>query len=247
MSNSVSLQGLFGGLQEEMLAGLNTSKTLGHPTDIGDNSEKRWLKWFNDYLPKRYKAAKATIIDCKGNKSDQIDIVLYDNQYSYLAFNANDILFLPAESVYAVFEVKQNLNKEHMEAAEQKAESVRKLYRTSREIPSAGGILSAKPLHRILSGILTTSSDWNPPFSAPFMKCLSKSLDIQQIDFGCVLEQGTFYYNYEDETLKISNKDDSLVCFFFQLLIELQKIGTVPAIELSKYMKALSFTKKEIK
>lgn len=42
--------------------------------------------WFNDYLPKRYKAAKATVVDSQGNISEQIDLALYDIQYSYLAF-----------------------------------------------------------------------------------------------------------------------------------------------------------------
>ena len=104
------LKNLFATLQSDMISKANFSTILNHPTDRGDNSEESWIKWFCDYLPKRYKAAKATIIDSNGNISNQIDLVVYDAQYSYLAFNENDILYIPAESV-------------------------RKLYRTSVTIP----------------------------------------------------------------------------------------------------------------
>ena len=74
------LKKTFRSLQQKMIAQCGLSDCLSHPTDKGDNLEKTWLKWFQTYLPKRYKAAKATIIDSNGAKSSQIDIVLYDAQ-----------------------------------------------------------------------------------------------------------------------------------------------------------------------
>lgn len=236
------LKKLFAALQADMISKANFSTILNHPTDRGDNSEESWIKWFCDYLPKRYKAAKATIIDSNGNVSNQIDLVVYDAQYSYLAFNENGILYIPAESVYAVFEVKQDLTKEHMEYAGRKAESVRKLYRTSKAIPYAGGVYSPKPLHRILAGILTTTSGWTEPFGTSFQKCLSEFTDGQQIDCGCILEGGAFWYDYTSKNLKRSIQEESLIYFYLQLLILLQKIGTVPAIDLAAYMKVLEIS-----
>lgn len=244
-NNTPILSRLFGSLQSEMSAKMCSSSSMNHPTDMGDNTEKSWIEWFNHYLPKRYKAAKATVIDSLGSVSDQIDIVLYDGQYSYLAFNQNSILYVPAESVYAVFEIKQTLNKKHMEYAGQKAESVRNLQRTSAPIPTASGMVDPKPLHRIVAGILTTSSEWKNPFATPFKKCLSNYNELQQIDCGCVLNEGAFYYDYGEGILKTSSNEESLVSFFLQLLILLQEIGTVPAIDLHEYMKALSI-KEEI-
>lgn len=60
---------------------------------------------------------KATIIDSAGNQSEQIDLVIYDAQYSYLVFTQGNRKLIPAESVYAVFEVKQELNKAYIEYA----------------------------------------------------------------------------------------------------------------------------------
>ncbi|MBO6231161.1 MAG: hypothetical protein J6O50_11415 [Ruminiclostridium sp.] len=245
MSTSVTLKSLFQALQKEMISNAELSRQLDHPTDKGDNTEISWVDWFIKYLPNRYEAAKATIIDCNSKISNQIDVVIYDRQYSYLVCNHNGILYIPAESVYAVFEVKQNLNKAHMEYAGDKAESVRNLHRTSAPIPHAGGEFPPKTPHRIIAGILTTNSDWKKPFSVPFMNCISKYSDLQQIDCGCVLNGGAFYYDYKNRMLKTSSSEDSLVYFFLQLLIDLQKIGTVPAIDLNEYIKALTINEEK--
>lgn len=246
MSENTKLTELFTALQTDMTSKAEFSSVLAHPTDRGDNSEESWIKWFSAYLPQRYKAAKATIIDAIGHISDQIDLVLYDAQYSYLAFNENGILYIPAESVYAVFEIKQELNKVHMEYAGKKAESVRKLHRTSAATPYAGGTYPPKPLHRILSGILTTRSGWSEPYSDPFKKCIEAYTADQQVDCGCVLEGGAFYYDYDTSVLQKSGEAESLVFFFLRLLILLQNMGTVPAIDLAEYMKALDVQEEKV-
>lgn len=87
--SSSTLKSLFSTLQDRMITDAKFSEVVYHPVDKGDNSEKNWLTWFQEYLPRRYKAAKATVIDSKGNHSEQIDIVLYDRQYSYLVLNQN--------------------------------------------------------------------------------------------------------------------------------------------------------------
>ena len=246
MGNSTTLNDLFKSLQEQMIAGLNSSKIIRHPTDKGDNAEVEWISWFNKYLPNRYKAAKATVIDSSGGISEQIDVVLYDSQYSYLACNNNDILYVPAESVYAVFEVKQKLTKEYMEYAGKKAESVRNLYRTSAPIPYANGCYNPKKLHRIISGILTTTSSWANTYGTPFRNCLQKFIENQQVDCGCVLKEGSFFFDYEKSLLKTSDKNESLVFFFLELLSSLREMGTVPAIDFGAYEQSLSLHEEKL-
>lgn len=247
MNEKTNLKSLFTALQEDMLAKAQFSNVLNHPVDKGDNCEENWIKWFEDYLPKRYKASKATVVDSHGNISEQMDIVLYDVQYSYLAFNQNDIMYIPAESVYAVFEVKQQLNKVHMEYAGKKAESVRNLFRTSASIPHAGGVYPPKPLHRILAGVLTTTTEWKEPFGNPFKKCLNGYSENQRIDCGCVLQGGAFCFDYNTKTLRKSTQEESLVSFFLQLLISLQNMATVPAIDYAEYMKVLGISEELLK
>lgn len=234
------LKELFKAFQDKMLNDANCSRAINHTVDKGNIAEETWIKWFNSYLPKRYSASKATVIDCHSNTSDQIDIVLYDTQYSHMVFEHCNIKYIPAESVYAIFEIKPTLNKKNLEYAGDKAKSVRKLYRTSTDIHHAGGCYKPKELFHIISGILTTDSDWSMPFDSNVIKNLNRFNLEQQIDFGCVLNAGSFYYNYEEKSIQISEPSESLVFFFLQLLCSLQKMGTVPAIDLKQYMRNLN-------
>ena len=84
--------------------------SFAHPGAKGDGSENVWLELLNTYLPKRYQAANAFVVDSDGVFSDQIDVVVFDRQYSPFVFHYEKQVIIPAESVYAVFEAKQTLN-----------------------------------------------------------------------------------------------------------------------------------------
>lgn len=240
--NKILIHDLFLGLQDEMTASLITKrKGIKHPGAKGSSTETSWLKMLKTYLPKRYDAEKAFVLDSKGNISDEIDIVIFDRQYSPFLFNHDGALYIPAESVYCVIEVKPSFNKEVLEYAGKKAGSVRRLYRTSAPIPHAGGQFKPKKLFNIISGIVVLDSEWSPAFGKPFENCL-QSLDLKEkIDFGCVLKEGSFFASYSKKGLSIqkSNSKTSLIYFFLKLLSELQKIGTVPAIKIDEYWKII--------
>lgn len=244
--SEVNLKKIYAGMQQEMLGKLQVgAMSFVHPGTMGDNSEANWIEWFKNYLPKRYKVAKGIIIDSTGNQSDQIDLVIYDAQYSYLVFNQGDSKLIPAESVYAVFEVKQDLNKDHIEYAGEKAISVRSLHRTSAPIKYAGGEYPPKPLHEILAGVLTTRSSWSEPIASNTVKYIKERSYKEHLDFVCsisnntfVVENNTFVSEYDPERtpiIRFCEKDESLVFLLLNLLRRLQDIGTVPAIDYSKY------------
>ena len=110
----------------------------------GDASEGVWLDLLHRYLPKRYQAAKAHVVDSAGTFSEQIDVVVFDRQYSPFIFEFEGQTVIPAESVYGVFEAKQTINADLVKYAQGKVESVRRLHRTSLPIPHAGGMYDAK-------------------------------------------------------------------------------------------------------
>jgi hypothetical protein len=158
-----SLPQLLAGLHDEIQQQLSTArKSFGHPTTKGDASEGVWLELLDTYLPERYRAATAHVVDSDGNFSDHIDVVVFDRQYSPFIFSFKGRKVIPAEGVYAVFEAKQTLNAELVRYAQDKAGSVRNLRRTSLAIPYAGGTFAAKPLTPIVAGVLTFESDWTP-------------------------------------------------------------------------------------
>ncbi len=237
------LQNVFSSLQTHLTADLKAGQNaLTHPVAKGDAAEHNWLKMLKEHLPQRYQVSKAFVIDSQAQESDQIDIVIYDWQYTPLLYNKDDQRLIPAESVYAVFEVRPTLNRENVLYASEKAASVRRLYRTSAEIPYAAGRYEPRPLFPIISGILTIESDWKPAFGQTLEKALREPSLEGRLDLGCVVTEGAFdaTYSAENVELSIHHSGLALVGFLFRLLSRLQNVGTVPAIDYRVYSDALS-------
>ena len=97
--NKIDLKQLFEGLQGQMQAQLSTNRDfITHPGSKGDALENAWIEWLRTYLPNRYSVDKAIVIDCEGNTSQQMDIVIYDNWFTPFIFSAgrkqNPVVFL---------------------------------------------------------------------------------------------------------------------------------------------------------
>jgi hypothetical protein len=210
-------------------------EAFAHPGTKGDASEEVWLELFNKYLPVRYQAKKAHVIDSLGTASQQIDVVIFDRQYSPFIFNFKDELIIPAESVYAVFEVKQTMNAEHIHYAQDKIASVRRLHRTSLRIPHAGGIHDPKALTPIIGGLVTFESDWETAFGKPFEKAMINNDPNYCLDIGCVAAHGYFCSNKDTGALDIVNSSKDTTAFLFKLISQLQLMGTVPMIDIQAY------------
>lgn len=143
--------------------------------------------------------------------------------------------------MYAVFEVKQELNKTNIEYAGNKIASVRKLRRTSAPITYSTGVKPAKPLHNIIGGILTTRTEWKSPIDEVLRSNLCGLGIDNRIDLICCLKDSSFCIEYLSDkiTLHKNTQNEVLIYVFLELLLLLQKIGTVPAIDLLQYAKAI--------
>lgn len=228
-------------LQKELEARLAANRSVEHGGEMGAATETGWRSMLSEYLPKRYCVTKAFVIDSNGNRSEQIDLVIHDQQYSPFLFKQDGAQFIPAESVYAVFEIKQFLTREDVEAAIQKAASVRKLHRTSIEITHAGGKFPARPPIDILAGLLCFDSRWRPAFGQPFLSAIAKDRKNGRLDFCCALRRGSVEVDHSsaEPALLRSAPDAALIFFFLRLLGRLQDVGTVPAIDLGRYGSSL--------
>ncbi len=230
-----SISRLLGGLHDDISRRLAIVREgLAHPGTKGDASEHVWLELLQKYLPKRYKAEKAHVVDSKGAFSDQIDVVVFDRQYSPFIFNFEGSMVIPAESVYAIFEAKQTINAPLVQYASGKVASVRKLYRTSLPIPHAGGTYPPKPLPHILGGLLCFESDWNPPLGQPLLEALQKGEMDERLDLGCVAAHGTFGCN-ESECFTLKPQGKPATAFLLELIARLQNSATVPMIDIRAY------------
>jgi hypothetical protein len=232
----------FEGQQQKMIAELREVRAVhDHPTAKGDGTELHWLELLQSRLPARYRAERAFVVDADGNRSEQLDIVIHDRQFCPVLLDTAGGIHIPAESVYAVLEVKQDLSKKQIEYAGEKIRSVRRLRRTSAEFPHASGRNTTKP-KPILGGILTFGSGWSPPLGDPFETVLQSQSPTERIDLGCALCDGAFDVVYDTDgvpQLTRSASDSSLIFFFLRLLHRLQQIATVPAIDYLEYSRLL--------
>ncbi|MDP9051652.1 MAG: hypothetical protein M3O31_13180 [Acidobacteriota bacterium] len=238
-NNGWSLPRLMQGLHQRVAQDLKIAReTLGHPVAKGDGSEAVWTSLFKKYLPQRYAAAKATIVDSEGHFSDEIDVVLFDRQYTPLIFQHENEIVVPAEAVYAAFESKQEINAGFIEYAQKKVATVRRLHRTSAPVQTIDGRRTAAP-QPILGGFLAFESGWK---TTPIDSLLSKALSADQgegrLDLGCIAAYGTFGCEGAD-CLSSTPHERATTSFLLELITRLQAIGTAPAIEMSAYAKWL--------
>ena len=234
------LRSAFAAEQEVLSVKLKlSSESITHDGVMGDVNEQHFIEVLRKYLPKRYAVDSAIVIDSNGSTSDQIDIVIYDPQYTPTLLDQHDHRFIPVESVYAVFEVKPTINKGYLEYAAKKAESVRVLERTSVPITHVGGEPTAKELFPILSGIVATTIDWTDGFSSDAFQENNNSLVEQQVlDCGLSVTGGCF--DVFEGDLKVGPTINSLAYFIFRLLQKLNSLGTVPAVDWNKYALVMS-------
>lgn len=263
--SKIEIRELFEGLQGQMLSHLNTNREfIEHSGTKGDTLENVWIEWLRSYLPNRYKVDKAIVIDHQGSLSHQLDVVIYDQQYTPFVFNQNGILYIPAEGVYAVFEVKPELkgkvgDDSYIEYAGKKVESVRRLKRTSSRLVDRGISRDPRSLTQILGGILTITGYSKVDTTEKHLKSLA---GLQTIDIGCCVNDYSFYCRYkgsEDDKntdlqariedyyktrtvqkIMFEKGGNSLITFFLQLSHSLQNLGTVAAIDFTEYAKSAS-------
>jgi hypothetical protein len=209
-------------------------RSWGHSVAKGDAAENVWVELLSHYLPQRYKVSRAFVCDSKGEFSEQLDVVVYDRQYTPPIFHHQGQIVLPAESIYAVFEAKQVVTAKEIEYAGKKIASVRKLHRTSLAIPDSRGSAPPKLPGPILGGFLSFESNWSPPLGKALTSALCKLEDEQRIDLGCVAAHG--WFKCDDERCNIlvpGNKPAT--AFLLELIARLQQMATVPMIDVGAY------------
>lgn len=233
--NTWTLPRLLSSLHDEIQHKLTVARSsFGHPGAKGDASEAVWLRMLQTYLPARYCVESAFVVDSNGKFSDQIDVVIFDRQYSPFMFNFEGQYIIPAESVYAVFEAKQAINAEQVTYAQKKIASVRALHRTSVPIPHAGGVYKAKPPQHLLGGLLTFESDWKPGLGEPLIQALKDGSTLNNLELGCVAVHGVFECSLQ-EGPTLTAMPRAATAFLFELIARLQEMATVPMIDVRAY------------
>ena len=238
------LPGLLKGLHDLLANELGIARSIiAHSGTKGDVSEGRWIEMLKLHLPSRYQVSKAFVIDSKNECSDQIDIVIHDRQYSPFVLQFGSAFYVPAESVYAVFEVKQEMSGDEIKYAADKVASVRRLHRNSIPIAHAGGTYPAKPLQHIMGGLLCLKSSWSPGFGVSFQSAIGAVAGPGQLELGCAAQDGVYEIEYDQTTppkIDINGVSAPLAYFLLRLIARLQCLATVPCLDVMAYAKWLN-------
>ncbi len=223
-SGQLKLGEVFSRAQAKMISDLETGDVFEHGPSQGTASEQQWLELLRAYLPKRFRASPAFIINGAGKRSQQIDIAVYDDlQFPPLFPHAAGI-HLPIESVFAVLEVKHKMDGTFLRYAGEKAASVRKLRGAGRKRP-------------ILAGLLSTDSRWHAETAEQSLRVVLESMPpSQRVDLGCSMSHFAFEY---DGSLHISEAEETLIFFVLRLIERLNALGPAPPIDLMSYVKGL--------
>lgn len=215
-------------------------RSITHDGQRGGVAENHFLDALRRYLPRRYSAGAAIVIDSLGHTSEQIDIVIFDQQFTPVLLDQRHHKYVPAEAVYAVLEVKPSINREYLLYAGAKAASVRRLHRTSCPITHAGGTYPPKALFPITAGIVAAKIDWADSFGATFLDNHAKLVGDERVDCGVALDGGAFDTFGGLGTYAYAPPQNGLIFFLFRLLQRLQSMGSVPAIDWNAYAAQLS-------
>lgn len=231
------LRGLLGAVHTVIQQSLEVARAnIHHPGAKGDASERVWRGLLETYLPRRYSVDSAHIVDSEAGFSEQIDIVIFDRQYTPFVFDFQGQKFLPAESVYAVFECKQVISAENVRYAQQKIASVRNLARTSLPVVWLGDRKVKEP-EPIIGGLLALESDWKPPLGDPLLEALAAGGAAERLDITCVASHG---FTMNDEAgVTVRQTERAATHLLLSLIEQLQQRGTVPMLDISAYSRWL--------
>jgi hypothetical protein len=233
----IDLRKIFEGHERALDSLLKSGSNAGHYGVQGDGNEQHWIDLLNRHLPRRYAVTRAFVVDSSGGRSEQLDLVIYDRQYSPEFWEHGQHHYLPAESVYAILEIKPEFNREYVLYAADKIASVRRLHRTSASFTWASGVHPGRKDFRPLGGILCAASGWTPAFGNPFKIALGDADTDGQIDLGCVVGSGAFEVSNPEspDEFRVIDSADALTGFLMTLLRRLQQLGTAPAIDYAAY------------
>lgn len=197
--SKISLKSVFSNIQRIMKVLLEVNQdSIKHPVEKGTAAEVCWKNFLRQYLPQQYAVDSAIIINAMGEMSEQIDIVIYDALHTPYILNQDNFKYIPIECVYAIFEVKQVLNRSTIEYACNKYKSVKQLG----DVDITRGILCSK------TGLKNNEK----------IKEVVTKGDLQ---LGCAIDK--FFENNNGDCL-VYDKETNLMSFIFILMKHLRSI-----------------------
>lgn len=112
-------KGLAGSLAQQL-----TLKTPNHHVTTGSHREEVWKSLFVQMVPRKFHIEQSVfIIDSEGHISDEVDLAIFDENYTPYIFKFGKIKFIPIEAVAVAVQCKSS----NINGAEDWAKSIKRL------------------------------------------------------------------------------------------------------------------------
>lgn len=203
----MNLTETFSAINEQMIIDFEKkTNQLEHLGDRGVARENILKDFLDQYLPKKYAISKGEIVDSEGNRSKQCDLIIYDHLSCPILYVSKDSQIFPAESVYAVIQVKSVLNTHEVESSINNIKSVKMLNRENG--PIAGIVFGYK-----------TDTKTNPmvKLSERIRKINASDSANQYVDLWTVLNNGLICLIGEEEKVTANQERERIMLTYLEL------------------------------
>ncbi|WP_439515536.1 DUF6602 domain-containing protein [Oceanibaculum nanhaiense] len=201
---------------------IRETANIKHTGAKGSERELDVAAFIGELLPQNYSARKGEVVDLFGNKSPQMDVVIFDVLKNFPLYSGDSVV-LPAEACLASIEVKSKINAAEIEKSQKAARQLKSLKPWKRQLGSSRttarsvGPRPARYLHVLFAyDTDIVDTDWARTELARIEKHSDGPAD-GAVDFLYVLKRGLIdtrsrSYISEDETT-----GQALVAFWFAL------------------------------
>jgi hypothetical protein len=149
-STEVKLQ--FRRISKALAAQAEVAGGTGHASTTGKMRELLIQRFLKPHLPRTFEIRSGIIVDSKGKKSKQQDIVIVDTRLPVIDIGSDNEAILIAESVVATIEVKSHLGTSEIEDSLESIALTKRLTRCGEQMYKKGGVEIRTPNpHPILS------------------------------------------------------------------------------------------------
>lgn len=233
----------------------------------GHSRESILTKHLRNLFPDSFGITRGQIIDSKGNRSNEIDIIIYDALKTPILYRAGDYRIIPVEGVYAIIFVETSLTQERLN----------KLIKTIANIKSFSKTAFYEQRGQIIHKVYAYGKkfDYFPILGMIFAYDSQPVLDLgslfekeyekngtpieMQIDLICILNKGLIYHGMkekpstiltypekENSNTAVSKNENGAINLknFYLSLNDIMAQATTPPIRLIDYF-FNGFDKKE--
>ena len=238
-------------IRSQILVDFKTSELFEHNLLKGQNNESILIERLRTYLPKKYSLTTGKLFDSENNRSDEIDIIIYDNFHNSEIISLKRASLVPVEISFAVISVKTKLTKPELVGYRKKKGCICNI-KTAKQLKKINGL----PLNL---GSTKAEFSYAPTigiifaYDSPPIFTVAKNFIIgnrnesieknEQIDFICIFNKGIIINDKQNDRIKIisssENEDEKYKTFLNFIMMLMSHLNSMPmtTLDLSGYLK----------